>query len=62
MCPVKRARAEGIGNVFPKQIRDLDNRTFQSEESEPGPAQSNQLWSDSLLSFVFLNYLMKQCA
>jgi hypothetical protein len=30
-CHVKRARVEGMGNVFPKQMRDFSNRTFQSE-------------------------------
>ena len=34
MFHVKRARVEGIGNVFPKQIRNLSNITFQSETSK----------------------------
>ena len=27
-CVTLRARVKGIGNVFPKQMRDLGNRTF----------------------------------
>ena len=31
MYHVKKARVEGIGTVFPKQMRDFSYRTFQSE-------------------------------